>query len=216
MRVYSKTLTPILLLSILALCSSALSRAQAGRPKPPPATPIYTLHLFSMPPDYAGGHTSVGEINDVGEAVGRYRNSDGTRQQPFIVNVFSADPVVTNLNDIPLDPDWDVPAGWQIYTAYGINNLGDIVGSLALISDLSRRRGYILEQRPDPLGSTLLPRLHLVPDDVSNDTYAYTWRINDAGEVLGSLNQETGYIYRPGLHGVLAKMKFHFYRSQLT
>ena len=192
-------------LALIALCAIASLGTQTqeswgGRPSPPPPPPPvkFGMRLFSMPADYVGGSVDVQQINDLGEAVGRYSLPDDTRQ-PFYFNASSVSTVATNLNDLPLDPDWAVPNGWYIQSALGINNLGDIVGKLAMISDPSRGRGFILELRPDPLGQTLLPRLHLIPDDTWNATYAR--RINDMGDVLGACDSTTAYIYRAPLHG---------------
>lgn len=190
------------LLGLVALQSAPAGKGGGkGKPgggdtTPPPVT--YGLKLFAMPPDYEGSTVSVEEMNVDGEIVGFYPLPDGTKQ-PFYFNAFSNDVVVTNLNDIELDPAHGVPTGWYIYAATGINKWGDISGALALESNPAVLRGFVLELRPDPTDLTLKPRMHLIPDGFWDHTYAR--RINDAGEVLGRGDDMMSYIYRPPLHG---------------
>ena len=165
---------------------------------PPPVT--YGLKTFAMPNDYVGGTMDVQEMNNLGEVVGRYYLPDGT-QQPFYFDALSGNTVATNLNDMTIDPAWPLPeGGWYIFAALGINDLGDIVGSLALPGLPNMRRGFVLELRPDLLGTTQMPRLHVIPDAAWSRTYAR--RINNAGDVLGVCDSVTAYSYHPALHGM--------------
>jgi len=153
-----------------------------------------------MPSDYVGGSMDCQKMNNRGEVVGRYYLPDGT-QQAFYFDALSGSSVATNLNDIALDPLYTLPAGgWFFFAALGINDLGDIVGALSLPGQPDTRRGFILELRPDPLDTTLKPRLHLVPDGAWSRSYAR--HINNAGDVLGTGDSVTAYYYRPALHGM--------------
>ena len=187
----------------ILLATSWNQHAFAGKTAPPPPTPPpvnYALGLFTMPTDYAGGSMHVLEMNDYCEAVGRYYLPDNT-QQPFYFHALSGNTVATNLNDISLDPNWQVPQGWYIFAALGINDLGDIVGALARLGEPNTRRGFVLELRPNPLDTTVTPRLHLIPENPAwSQTYAR--RINNAGDVLGLWDDVTAYHYRPALHGI--------------
>ena len=193
------------LLLITAIASPVVAAPPSGKgggkggdeEAPPPA--LFELQRYAMPANYAGGTVAAEEMNALGELVGYYGASDAT-EQPFYIDVRSGATVASNLNDLPLDPNYDVPDGWYIYAATGINNWSDISGALALSSDPDQLRGFVLEMVPDPTDASVLPRLHLLPDEAWTHTYAR--RINDAGQVLGRGDDITSYIYRTGLHGL--------------
>ena len=156
-------------LSLLLTCLLTLATAALAYPPPdgkgggnggggddsggedPPPMVLFELQRYEMPADYGGGTVSSQQMNVFGELVGYYPLSDGT-EQPFYINVRSGAVVASNLNDLPLDPDYDVPDGWYIYAATGINNSSDICGALALSSDPEQLRGFVLELIPDPHG----------------------------------------------------------------
>ncbi len=165
-----------------------------GKPKPPPPPAIvnYAIQRVPMPADYSAGIPWPRNINVQGEIAGYYSSLDGG-EQPYYVD---GNGLLTNLNDMALDPDFDVPAGWYVYAATDINDWGDVSGALARLDDPAQLRGFVLELRPEN-GD---PRLHLIPDGDWSHTYAC--RINDAGEVLGRGDAIDSYIYRPPLHGL--------------
>lgn len=170
-----------------------------GDPPPPPPV-LYALHRLVMPADYEGG-IIYQEMNDVREVVGFYRDADiEGGEQPFYLDARTGNTVVTNMNEFQFEAGFGVPDGWYISRAHGINNLGDIAGSLDLYGDPDRTRGCVIELEPDPLDSSVKPRLHLIPDNGWSRTYAR--RINDVGVILGRGNSETAYVYRAPLHGL--------------
>ena len=89
-------------------------------PPPPPPPPIhYQLQRLPMPADYAGGTVAVEEMNVHGELVGYYPKADAPGVDlPFYFDAYSGTGTVTNLNDITLDTDWEIPEGWYIDRAH--------------------------------------------------------------------------------------------------
>ena len=194
------------LLSIIAFSATSLAgkpndKGGGNTPPPEPAPVNYALSVLSMPGDYESGTANLRDMNDSGEGVGYYYLPDGNRQ-PFYFDAYSGQVIVTNLNDLALDVDWPMPAGWQFAAAYGINKHGDIAGKLTLSSDPTRQRGFILELRPVSGDPSIKPRLHLPPDNLWTTSSAMA--INDVGQVLGHIDSSTGYIYQAGLHGLEA------------
>lgn len=137
-----------------------------GGEDPPPPPVLYELHRFTLPADYLGGNWAAEEVNDVGELVGYYDDggSNSGGEQPFYLDTNTGDTVATNLNDVEFEAGFGVPAGWYVYAALGINNLGDIAGALALDADPEQLRGCVIEMRPNPLDLSIKPRIHLLPD----------------------------------------------------
>ena len=72
-----------------------------------------------------------------------------------------------------LSPEFEPQEAWYIYAALGIHNLGDIAAALALEGDPAQLRGCVIEMRPDPLDTSVKPRIHLIPDGFWSHTYFY-------------------------------------------
>lgn len=169
-------------------------------PDPPPVS--YALYRFSMPTDYTDGNVDIYDINEASELVGRYRDYSAEHSEAFHVDFSTGNPVLTNLNDLPLDPDPNLsdqlPTGWAFAQARGINNTGEITGSIVDVTNSDLTRGFVLKLRPDPADLSALPQLYLIPEDPAW-AGPFGIQINEDGLVLGTAYYENKfYLYRPG------------------
>ena len=163
----SRILLAFVAITLLASGSSLYAEKPPSDPPPDPPPVNYALQRNIMPADHNGSIPHSRNINDQGEIVGYYDSLDGG-VTPYYYDINSGESELTNLNDMTLnlDPDYDdVPAGWYIYRAFDINNLGDICGALAL-SERPRaatgiRAGTSSRQRGAP-ASPSDPRRRLV------------------------------------------------------
>jgi hypothetical protein len=152
-----------------------------GKPKaPPPPTPVhYQIHFATLA---EGGveFFNPSDFNNRSQAVGWFLSSvDGQRHAWFY------DPAVDSNHVIDLNtlvPAEDIPVGWIIGSAIGLNEHGDIVGYLLWKDDPNQndplRRGYVLNMNVSP------PELTLLPD--AGLGYTFPKDINNQGIVLGT------------------------------
>lgn len=168
----------------------------------PPELPNvrYTIHRIPMPDGALGG--GIGISDNSGMVYGRYAlhyNVNGS-------HAFLYDLATTAFYDLNLlAPFFRVPeslpadwwTNWQLVTASGINDLGDVVGNVEDASGVVR--GYVLETGfdPDPASwdFNLLPLQELGSDQIE------ARRINIQGDILGRYIRPDGtidvYLYNP-------------------
>jgi hypothetical protein len=184
--------------AVVASHSAAPQFAWAGKPVPVPVR--FQLTLIAPPADRVGGGYEVRDMNNHGQLVGVYSVGDTSQPQ----TAFLYDPLLNPNMAVRLD--WlvdpaDIPPGWYVRGATGINDDGVIIGYLARPNTSFHDAGlaFVVYDAGGPDA-----RLVVLPDRASDAgppfTFVYPAAINDDGDILCTF-QEDGiyhaYVFNP-------------------
>jgi probable HAF family extracellular repeat protein len=175
-------LLPILGIALLA--GGLVVRVEGGKPKPPPPPPsppvLYDIQFWTTPPAYPGFY--LNKMNNLGQVVG-WCSDNNTGRHGFLYDPWTDPDCAVDLNTLPIT---NIPNGWVIASAVGINDQGVIVGYLRPTdpSITTLRKGYILDTTATTLQLEFLPG----PEPSS---YWGCYRINNSGDVLVYYKDDT-------------------------
>jgi len=191
-----------MILTVLGTGPVLAQGKKGGGSTPPLPNVRYTLQSFKHPsfPALASETTyatyltnGLMGLNNWGECVGSYGTPDGHQHAWYFRPQTMTQAL--DLNSIGVD----VPSGYFLSGATGINDSGEIVGFMRKILAPTFRRGFVIELRPI---SGTLPVLHELPDSYPTWVDTYPRRINSQGEILGIFNDGlstylgwTAYLY---------------------
>lgn len=160
---------------------------------------VYMESPVSLPPGTTDA--SLTGFNDLGMAAGFYSTEDPV----YYRAAYLYDPThpdypdsafdLNTLNIQGLNPDW------FLRSAVGLNNNGLIVGYIALVSEPTVRRGFVLDYPNDPINEPA--QLYEIPDSGRGWVDTYARKVNDNGDIHGVFERADGtfgaYLYNPGL-----------------
>jgi probable HAF family extracellular repeat protein len=156
--------------------------------EPPPFT--YQISFPGLPFDATSTGVHINDINNLGQVVGWYQTGTDSRNA-FLFDPFSPSAVIDLNTLINVE---DLPLGYHIASAVGINDHQVIVGSLHDAE--GNRLGFALDYGAAPRVLDLLPEL--------SPTYNYGRRINENGDILGVYLDVDGlynaYLFNPGFY----------------
>lgn len=185
-------------LVVVASMIHATQSAYAGKPASPPVK--FQVKLIAPPADRVGGGSGLRDMNNLGQLVGVYSVADTSQSQ----TAFLYDPHLSP--DTAMRLDWlmnpaDIPAGWYVRGATGVNDNGVIIGYLARpnMSFYDAGIAFALYGAGGPDA-----RLVLLPDRADAASTPWTWvypeGINDDGDIVCTF-QENGnyyaYVFNP-------------------